>query len=407
MCGIVGCAGSLYKSEIDALENMLVFSQVRGPHSTGVGSVERGKEPNPMLAKDVGRPDALIDWNKRYDRVVAPGKKFILGHNRWATSGKVNKRNAHPFLFDNILGCHNGTIPEHRLKDLKKSPDDYGTDSETVLANMNEYPLKEVFSKLDGAWAFVWYDNRDNSVNFLRNGTRDLFYTYSLDRQALFWASEVGFLEAALTRNNIRFKEIHLVPVDKHIRWTIPDPMKAFSAPSAVEVTGYKYYSSAWSRFPNRNGNVNQGFHNHNAGDDEGGNGDDGTDVTRGFPVNVKAQPQLQLPDKRNVVGGEIAGKLRLIKNSLGEVKDFVKPDGLSNFDGQGYMKGHKDKDFYRGYRGERLSRVEFERETKSGCQWCSQAAVWGQPVRFLKRGEHICLECNSDPQIVELYGTK
>lgn len=422
MCGIVGCAGSIYKPELDTFENLLLFSQVRGPHSTGVGSVSRGKDADPVLAKDVGRPDALIDWNKKYDRVVSHGKKFILGHNRWATTGKINKRNAHPFLFENILGCHNGTIPDHSLKDLKIKPDDFGTDSETVLANMNEHPLKEVFSKLDGTWAFVWYDNRDNSVNFLRNSARELYYTYSLDRQTLFWASETGFLEAALTRNNIKYKEFHKVPEDKHVRWTIPqDANKAFSAPSAVEVKG-RQYSNWGNRFrggSNKN-EADEGDYTFTPGNpnnpNSGGAALDGADGGSRVPVSNGVNIQrlthnTSLPNGSHqfISASDVAretGKLRLVKTTQGDVKDFAKPDDLQGMEGQGYMKGHKDKDVYRGFRGEKLSRQEFEFCTKKNCNWCDASAVWGRPVRFIKRDEHICLECNSDPQIVEMYGT-
>lgn len=414
MCGIVGVSGSIYKPEADAFQDLLVFSQVRGPHSTGVASVGRGKD-DIVLCKQVGRPNELIDFDKRYDKAVSYGRKFILGHNRYATQGKITRKNAHPFLFSNIVGCHNGTVSEFQLKGLKKSPDDYGTDSECILANINDYPLKDVIGEIDGAWALVWYDNRDGTLNFLRNFQRDLYYTYSLDRQAIFWASETGFLESALHRNNVKFKELHDVPANKHLRWVIPEINKPFSAPTAVEVKAKEYvYKGHGARFQNSKGYYNVGSDdsdetfgggdwnwsrgkNSFQGADDASKSDGGTGKNSGgnesIPVTGVNGP-VNGPDPKTT-------QLRLVHNTDKPVKDFSDPKDL-HMDGQGYLTRNKNRQVYRGYRGELLDKSLFDKLTKEGCVWCQETALWGRPIRFIRRDQHLCLECNKDPEVVK-----
>jgi len=365
---------------------MLVFSQVRGPHSTGVGSIDSYNKQSPcILAKQVGRPDMLMDYDKRYDRAVDTSKKFILGHNRWATTGKINNKNAHPFVFDNILGCHNGTVGEFSLKKLKKDFSDYGTDSEAILANINEYGVEEVLAPLYGAWALVWYDKRDDSVNLLRNNERTLYYTYSADRKMLFWASEDGFLKAAIDRNELDRDKIYELPVNVHFKWKIPDRNKAFDKPEQIKIKTEVYNSS----FPVRN---HPWF---GADDDE-------------HPTRQQSHIPAAGSNSASQQGAKIihltakdGANANVKKPDVPKVKDFSSHNELTGIDGQGYVKrGNKTVQYYRGYRGMQITKTEFETVTKRGCAWCGTDAHWGQPVRFVAADEHICLECNHDPDV-------
>lgn len=359
---------------------MLIFSQVRGPHSTGVASVSRGPDHETKMAKALGRPDMLIDYDKRYDRVVDFGKKFILGHNRFATQGKINVKNAHPYNFENIVGCHNGTIPDYRLRELKKGPEDYGTDSECVLANINEYSLEETFRTLSGAWAFVWFDRRYNTLNFLRDPNRYLCYCYSEDRETIFWASEKGFLDAALTRNKIPYTTVYEVSADAHTRWEIPDVGKPFDKARQRKIVSGVWVSNS-TRFPVQSGT-----------NDTDNSKDSRTGVVGAPHVSQTAQGSGA---KSNVVN---------LPNHAKKVKEFEVAANLPNFDGQGYMR-RKHKDVYRGFQGEQLSKQLFEDRTKDGCLWCEAEAEWGQPVRFTSKDTHICLDCSSDGQVRAVCG--
>lgn len=377
MCGIVGMAGKIQHSEREAFEDMLIFSQVRGPHSTGVASVAR-HDGDTRLVKALGRPDMIIDYDKRWDKVTDFGKKFLLGHNRYATTGKINVKSAHPYDFENIVGCHNGTIPEYRLRDLKKGPTGYNTDSECVLANIDDGNIQEVFRTLAGAWAFVWYDRRNNTVNFLRNRDRYLCYCYSEDRETIFWASEKGFLDAALARNKIKHTTVYEVTEDMHTRWVIPDMNKPFEKARQSKIVSNEWNSGS-SRFP---------ANNH------------WDDKDKDFDVKTES--------KTGIVGPQNSGNQSNITQLHNRrAKQFEVAANLKNFDGQGYFKGRKHKDFYRGFQGEQLTKTQFEEATKDGCRWCDSTAEWGQPVRFIAKDAHICLECAQDEQVRHVCGVK
>lgn len=389
MCGIVGMAGQIQNREKDAFQDLLIYSQVRGPHSTGVASVSRSADMDTKMAKAIGRPDMLIDYDKRYDRVVDYNKQFMLGHNRYATQGKVNVKNAHPFNFENIVGCHNGTIPEYRLRDLKRDFSGYGTDSEAVLSCIDDTPLQEIFRSLSGAWAFVWFDRRNRTVNFLRNDDRYLCYCYSEDRKTIFWASEKGFLDSALGRNKIAYSTVYEVTADMHTRWEVPEMNKPFEKSRQSKILSNQWAAPQGNRFP-------------------ADNTDDQTESRTGFVSSSSGASggsamQMHAGAKADIIRS--GGNVYDIKTK--KVKAFEGSSNLPNLDGQGYLKKRGNKDVYRGFRGETLNKHQFMEATKGDCCWCDSTSEWGQPVRFLTKDTYICLECSEDQTVREICGVK
>lgn len=374
MCGIVGLAGTIHNNEKDAFHDMLIFSQVRGPHSTGVASVSRGNDQEVRVAKVLGRPDMLIDYDKRWDNVVGFGKRMILGHNRFATVGKINAKCAHPYNFENIVGCHNGTIPEYRLRNMKEDYTKYGTDSEAVLANIDKFPLQEVMRDLSGAWAFVWYDRRDDTLNMYRNDDRYLCYVYDESRKTIFWASERGFIEAACARNKIKIGTVWEVAPHQHIRWKIPEANSQFDKARQVKILSNQWEQAAGTVF-------------------------------NSFGKEVPAHQQANASQIINL--SDLRKDKEHQSSPFKTVKDFESHQNLQNLDGQGYLKKGRDRQFYRGFRGDLLPKAEFERLTKDGCCWCDASSTWGQPVRFLNKDTHLCLECNDDTSVRMTCGLK
>ena len=151
----------------------------------------------------------------------------------------MSRRNAHPFLFDHILGAHNGTLDyssHHKLSGAKK----FDTDSEALLYEIETKGISETLKELEGAWALVWYDSRDDTINLLRNKERSLWYVLDAEKKQLFWSSEWAHLASALTEIKLEGdKPIHLLPEDTHFSWKIPAIGQEFSEPEKVKRAGY------------------------------------------------------------------------------------------------------------------------------------------------------------------------
>lgn len=124
MCGLSGIIlGRLAKRRVrdiealtDTFTRLLLLSEHRGPHATGVAWVKRdgtmqvAKEPLP--ARAFVQSGTYIDWLLGVDRQVT----YLMGHTRWPSRGHVsNPDENHPICCaPPILVTHNGTILDHR-----------------------------------------------------------------------------------------------------------------------------------------------------------------------------------------------------------------------------------------------------------------------------------------------------
>lgn len=210
MCGHVGAAGHLGLSEERAFKLLLQIDTIRGPHSTGVLFVNTfGKS---TVVKKLGTPWDLED-SKDFSNASSGFQRVLMGHNRYATKGKVTARNAHPFEFDHIIGAHNGTlVTQYQLDDYR----DFEVDSENLYHHMNNNGANDTIPKLNGAFALVWYDKRDKTINFVRNKERSFYYTFTTDRKTIFWASEDWMLKVALGKSGIKHDEVLELPPLMH-----------------------------------------------------------------------------------------------------------------------------------------------------------------------------------------------
>lgn len=214
MCGLVGCAGNLNGKHDKVLKQLLVLDALRGEDSTGIAAIQ--KHTNDVrVAKQLGNPFELFQY-KPFEQALQKSNRVLIGHNRYATQGAVNRRNAHPFEFDSLVGVHNGTLSsKHKLADAK----DFQVDSENLYHHIDKYGLDSAIKELGGfnnAWALVWWDKDMETLNFLRNEERPLFWTRSNDMECLFWASERWMLESVLMRNEIKHTEIIQFTEDVH-----------------------------------------------------------------------------------------------------------------------------------------------------------------------------------------------
>lgn len=207
MCGIAGLYGLNFANpEKEMFQQLLLINSLRGVHSTGVIRVDGRKAQHirtlkaelpswEFLSTDEGQ---RLIWSNTVDN---PNDKTIwgkdpigfIGHCRHATKGKVDVNNAHPFEFENVTGVHNGTI-----RGQFPHSEEYGTDSEALYRNINDVGIEEALkriSHLDAAYALVWVDKKNGTINFIRNSRRPLFFTFIYGRSTLVWSSDRDHLD--------------------------------------------------------------------------------------------------------------------------------------------------------------------------------------------------------------------
>jgi len=154
MCGIVGYVGKRKASEV--LVDCLKKLEYRGYDSWGVATIGGG---NLNLVKEVG----MIE---RVEHIELEGD-IGIGHTRWATHGKVEKRNAHPHVdcSGKIALVHNGIISNfEELRQELKSRHNFLSDTDTeciahlIEENYNgnlEEAFKKALKRVKGTYAIA------------------------------------------------------------------------------------------------------------------------------------------------------------------------------------------------------------------------------------------------------------
>ncbi len=167
MCGIVGYIGNQDVKEV--LLSGLEKLEYRGYDSAGIAIVNNGVH----IFKDKGRIANLrtvVDFS--LESTVG------IGHTRWATHGKPNKRNSHPHQASEgrFTIVHNGVIENEQelrevyLPDYKFISD---TDTEVIVALIErfvneketvELAIRHVMSLLHGSYALGVIDAQNPDV---------------------------------------------------------------------------------------------------------------------------------------------------------------------------------------------------------------------------------------------------
>jgi hypothetical protein len=248
MCGIVGCAGTLGIKHERVFSELLIMNQLRGFDSVGLAKV--GYSRLPEVAKSVENPIDFIT-SAPYVKALKGMNRVLLGHNRAATIGKVVVENAHPFTHDHITGVHNGTLTYRR--DLEDHAN-FAVDSDNLFYHLAKKGVRDLWVKLWGAAAIVWWDAKDESINFLRNKDRPLFLAYDKEHKVVMWASEFYMLQAVCFRNGIAVDKAPFpIEVDTLYSFSFGDKFFANKVLepvtmkiAAYEVKPYKQLATGW-----------------------------------------------------------------------------------------------------------------------------------------------------------------
>ncbi len=118
MCGLAGVIFGKKRRRAEEREylawlftRLLVMSECRGPHATGVAWLNRDGEHR-LFKRPV--PAGQFVTDKAFQEVLAGMDNratLLVGHTRWRTRGdeRIN-RNNHPIRAGDVIGTHNGTI---------------------------------------------------------------------------------------------------------------------------------------------------------------------------------------------------------------------------------------------------------------------------------------------------------
>lgn len=208
MCGLVGVAGDLALIDEHLMKRLFILDYFRGTDSTGLAAISA--KGVPTIVKMATHPINLFD-SKAFDKALNGYlSSAFIGHNRAATLGLVNDLNAHPFQYGNIVGAHNGTLDKASWERLQiASGVETDVDSAAIFACINAIGIKDTIKLMEhgrtastGAWALVWYDMSDDTLRFLRNEHRPLWYGMSEKGDKLVWASEFEMIQSAVSLTN-------------------------------------------------------------------------------------------------------------------------------------------------------------------------------------------------------------
>ena len=203
MCGIVGlitgAKNGLSNQEKEAFSNMLFVDMLRGRHSTGVlGVTTNGDVVVHKAAKDAVGFMGTTEYETFMTTMWHRGK-FAVGHNRYATVGRVVDENAHPFVIENDIilfqnGTYYGSHKHHKAVEV---------DTEAIAHVIyEERDVAKALKRINAAYALVWYSTKERTLYMIRNDQRPLHIAYPKTGGVMF-ASEAATLHFAAMRNAI------------------------------------------------------------------------------------------------------------------------------------------------------------------------------------------------------------
>ena len=184
-------------------KDLLVIDTIRGGDSTGFIGVDGDDVVTAKKAIDGYGFTSMSLFSKQMTALT--NATALIGHNRWATKGKVTDGNAHPFKRNNTYLVHNGSLNvgwdygKSGLHDSNMTD----VDSEAICFNVEEHGLRSTVEELDGAFALAVYDDILGIVSFVRNDDRPLYFATVKGKDLMIFASEAGMITLAATKHHV------------------------------------------------------------------------------------------------------------------------------------------------------------------------------------------------------------
>jgi len=216
MCGLAGVIFGRKRRRAEEREHLawlftrlLVMSEGRGPHATGVAWLNRDGEHR-LFKRPVSAGQFVID--KTFHEVLAGidnRTTVLLGHTRWRTRGdeRIN-RNNHPIRAGDVIGTHNGTIynADYLFRRFKL-PRFAQVDSELLFrlaaraarsGQMDVAWFKERLRRCRGQITAVLASRLDPETILVLKGNKPLELRINRRHRAVLYASDPAFLDAVL-----------------------------------------------------------------------------------------------------------------------------------------------------------------------------------------------------------------
>lgn len=364
MCGLVGISGKLEFRDEATMKRLLIYDYFRGPDSTGFAALRN--DGTCKVAKIPRHPLDLFDTKGFNEALSGWNSTVFLGHNRLATKGKVNYNNSHPYEYDHIVGAHNGTLEQSSWRAIEEAVGDkFDVDSQAVIACIAKLGIEATVPLLQGAWALVWIDMKEGTLNFLRNKERPFWYAYSEEFDKIFWASEWPMIDAALKLSTQPYKLAtdpekgykfyqsqenwwYRIDVNELKKGSATQPKPRVKVLKGKEPTPVVTYSNG----------ATSPFHRH------GHHGPKTSMTSTGF---------MALEDKR-----EVKDNVTVLQVDATKAKPF----------------------------GNLLSKQEFDKIAKYGCAWCQSDVEFDEPgVQVYQEQDMVlCPNCTDNDGVSRIY---
>ena len=227
MCGLVGSINRLVaydKSAYSAyFQQALYADTLRGFDSTGMFLMEEVDAKPIVYKKALAAPDFLqLSKVEKFLGKYSNDWDIMIGHNRAATKGGVKDSTAHPFQIGTITMAHNGTIYNHKSL---KGGEKFDVDSEAICNSIDVDGIADTIEQIDGAFAIIYHDSYEGSLNIIRNNERPLTIGFvgpnKNDIEGILIASEVLMMRWIASRCKLNIVDAYTPAAGELLTWNI------------------------------------------------------------------------------------------------------------------------------------------------------------------------------------------